>query len=1410
MNNITYSNYVWVDPDFIPVFSGNSDIIYPNKWKSFYPHDSFKKILHGIVDMLEKGSIAKDLSQWMYGAYGTGKTYASFTIKHLLEDPLDSVNSYFEQNGLETLWNRIQGIRVKGNILVVHKSSSAGINTQNKLFNTITTSVKDALVSKGYTYFGASSRYDKILATLKDKNSSFNFNAVFTKYHSKFTEYQNIEQIINDLESKDINTDEKIELLDRIIDVAEEEAYNWSTTPNEVVSWLNDVREKNNIQAIVFIWDEFTEYFKNNQNNITGLQEIAMASPRINFYFFLITHSDINQLIMDKAASKIMQARFILQELVLGENTALTLLGNALHVDNNNKIVWEKVKSALWFNIQNAVKYIEIKDKSIKESDFVTLLPMHPYASYLLNYISQNISSNQRTMFQFLSGDYKFGESERKNFKWFINNVCYDENEENGWNYLTVDLLWDYFFFESNVDFDSAFIDVINHYTTFFEFCDTEQRLKVFKVALLLIALHVKQGGSNRSRKTSLLRPTLKNIRACFIGTPMQDDVLEELNYLIDRGMLGSLDDFQDTIYVMNSVSVDKARMDEKREDARRQFAFDKILKDANAVLQKQLIPNVAFLRCRYSFEFLTTTNAKDAVNGINVENNVVPVFIIFAKNESEEAKFAGIKDYIFNKYGSECLIIDFTTFPFTDERFERYIDSKAKEGYFNELRNHNDQVKLARKNCENIVSEWTNSLLTITYRVYTSINNSTQLTNPAALKKILLEVNDTLYPYGAEKICDNEKLFSPKGYKEIVAKIGMGRESIPANYGYLRLVINALDKDGIWNSNNYWIVNPNHIVSKMKTTVDNFIWDSFNKDNVVRILDIWTILQKRPYGLLPNTGSAFLLGFLLKEYADSNFYKQDYYKHTVPLNSSDLSDIIYGVVKGLPKAKDQFIVRQKSSHVVFCEKTGEIFKIAKENRGTISDISANIYVFLTHNIYPLWSIIYYLEEFCYEDSMCDIMIETINKLCDFVDPVSSNESNKTKIAEEIYELYANNSGLEIKLGNIINIQCMKQGMLVYIIKKKPELNLLVNSLGMNSDDSLILLSKKLSNDASYLWKKEEIDSQINSLFEELQLVQSINNLLADKKKDLSGAINALKNRLAYIKFPLKLIEEYSPDLSNFIYKMNSLVNRKLNYNVSLITTISGYAQDFNDFINNQSNIFIILSKKYIDSSIDNNEIDYLFDKIQVNALNQDLDAYIITLKEMLASYRRNKKKNVLFKKWEEVSGGSSSPQEWSKRNGFPILCLFIEDSQFDSIRKMFDILNDRPSLVDDEQIDNAITFLSSSKIDILNDTNMCNSLFIKYFCGDYSMIIDDPSVLREILRNVIGNNVYNWFFHRDKAKNEIIQKALYIYIRKYQNIAKKQVHKLTAQEAHLYLEQLVEDNPLLGIKIMKDVSYRE
>ena len=110
---------------------------------------------------------------------------------------------------------------------------------------------------------------------------------------------------------------------------------------------------------------------------------------------------------------------------------------------------------------------------------------MHPYTAYLLKYIAKDISSNQRTIFQFLSGDYA-GDDDKTNFKWFVEHFAFEYGK---WNYLTVDYLWNYFFKANNVDLDSSFIQKITHYNNYAPLCDDpasetigERRRRILKV----------------------------------------------------------------------------------------------------------------------------------------------------------------------------------------------------------------------------------------------------------------------------------------------------------------------------------------------------------------------------------------------------------------------------------------------------------------------------------------------------------------------------------------------------------------------------------------------------------------------------------------------------------------------------------------------------------------------------------------------------------------------------------------------------------------------------------------------------------------------------------------------------------------------------------------------------------------
>ena len=105
----TYRKYFNIDPDYFPAV--NEDVIKkePDLWKKYYPHETFVKLLKQMVNVLER---KQKLNIWVEGAYGTGKSHAVLTLKHLLDADNADVEAYFKTFGLDQdLCNKLLAVK---------------------------------------------------------------------------------------------------------------------------------------------------------------------------------------------------------------------------------------------------------------------------------------------------------------------------------------------------------------------------------------------------------------------------------------------------------------------------------------------------------------------------------------------------------------------------------------------------------------------------------------------------------------------------------------------------------------------------------------------------------------------------------------------------------------------------------------------------------------------------------------------------------------------------------------------------------------------------------------------------------------------------------------------------------------------------------------------------------------------------------------------------------------------------------------------------------------------------------------------------------------------------------------------------------------------------------------------------
>ena len=1383
-----YKEYIKVESDFIPVFSSSSDRTHPESWKSFYPHDSFKKILTLTVETLEKASALKDRPIWIHGSYGTGKTFASFVVKHILEDNLDEVEKYFTHHEINSLWQRIAGVRSKGKILVVHQSSSAGINSQSKLFNTIIESVKRALRENGYTYTGAASILEKVLATLKDPNATFNFQAAFNKYRGKFLAYSSPEEIIADLET--LEGQERLDLLEDIADVAEKESYNWSMSVQDVIDWLRDVREKNNLYAVFFIWDEFTEYFRNNLNNITGLQEIAQNAAELSFYFFLITHSDANQLITDPIQRKIIEARFKISPITLAESTAFQLMAQALRIEPDLKNEWAKISLELWESVQReAVNFIIRRDESIKLDDMKKLLPIHPYAAYLLKFIAQSISSNQRTMFQFLcaAGD--------GTFKNFIDSQGF---EYGGDNFLTTDSLWDYFFQEDNPDLDKTFMDAIGHYNNFAPACKNDNQRRVLKTTLILFALQQKNIGG-RGGATSLLRSTQKNICACFAGTPLENEVRPTLNYFADRGIVSALEEGNDTNYILATTQIDPDRMENILEQVRREKSFDAVIKDDSYGVSKKFKPT-DYLKYRLDIQIISPTKFLQTSTSIPLDDNQILTFYIFAADEDEQGKVNQTIQKIREKFTERCIIADFSGTPFTKQRYEKFIQNKARELYFKDVPNQAGQVKLAKKSAADLVEEWIRQLAVTTVRVYSSAEEPAQISGEGNFFKLLRELNKRFFGGGLEEISINDKLFAPSGLTENVAKYAISGERIKGSSSWLNLLGDPFRELVIRGGDKYWLATPSHTISKMKLVVESVVENGLAQQNEIAFSDIWDALKKPPVGLLKCPGSIFLFALLMKDHADKDFYVRDVNNNTHTLTGERLCNLIVNTVKELPGAQDKFIVKQTPEHIKFGWITSDIFNLPRERVNSVDDAAKNIKVRLTQSHYPLWSLKYFVEENYFDAPHKETYLRFLELLEELINPHTGRDV--TKVADDIFFIYDKKPVVIEDLKEIVREENFKTGMTGYIAQYKPELIKISGRLNLIKGEYLSRLNEKLSADAAYLWKIDDVNRQIDNLLEELRLIEAINSVLSTPQKKLSEAYRALGEKLNKIRIPRAAVEEFQPNLKPLLQIFAALRNNTEKNFAQATEQINRSAQMFTDFFENQFEFFTKALTEYVDGVIDSKLVEKLFNDAPAGIFFKTRDDFVQQMNSRLKNFRQDEKTGKFFGAWHEVTG-TTSPADWSNQNEIPILCMFQDC--LDEAQSCFSALNKKSPLANETELDAAIKFIRSEKFSRLADKESCERMFVNYFCGENYSVVVTAEDLRRILRQCVGGNVYSWFAKKKISEPQIKAFAEKNYREKFLSTVREKIRELSAEEAQKYLEELIVRDTLLGIRVLKN-----
>jgi len=1391
-----YRSYFSINESYFPAV--NQDVIRnnPELWKTYYPHVSFIQLLNQTKNVLTNN---QRMSIWVEGSYGTGKSHAVLTLKKLLDCSNEELKEYFDKYSsvlTHDLYNEFYNIKNQNKkILTVHRYGSSDVRNDKVLIGYVQESIINALKENGYDYLGQVGIKQAIINWLSEEVNKNYFNNIISapEYKIKFNG-KTADVILENL--KTWTADNAIqELIEKISGVGEDKGIKpFVLQKEDLKTWIIDVIDKNKLKAIFFIWDEFSDYFDINKGNLSCFQFLAEISETQPFYFCIVTHkSDIFfEKTNDNVKIKI-NGRFISPHcsIELPDNMAFTLAAHAMQkvADPQIQNEWNEIVDAL-YELTHYSREEVIKTARIGEKELKGVLPIHPYAALVLKHIAKYFDSNQRSMFDFIKNDRG---DDIKGFQWFIDNCGPDDDE----TLLTVDFLWD-FFYEKGKDYLSLQIrQILDVYSRTESHHLIKNQERVLKTILLLQAINEKVGD-----EVSLFIPNKKNLAMAFEGTDITPSNVDSLaqslikeQIIFERPMGGGAMKYSALISSGNQEEIEK-----EKEKIKKETRTEKLL-DEGEFEDDFKLP--AYLKIRYKDIRLTCENIKMNLSRLKNESNnysnLLYVAYTFARNQEESKKIRDEIEKIYSEGFEKIVFVDYSQIYLSDDLFNQYVENMANCNY--QKGKDAGQSKTFDRNAKEALRKWKNQIKMTSPKVFRYTDKSGTICNLEELYNLLKEFDREHFKYAVETHIDVLDTMYAANALRLGADCGIKGEL----KGTFKATIDSkkLDKQfaGVWNVEKYWINKPYELLSRIKIAVENVIKSKFETNTRVSIADIYEVLMDEPFGFMPCNLSAFILGFVLREYANDAYNWTDGLT-TVPMSIDKLKEMIEEIIKKQHqpdmKYKDKYIVAMSPEQREFNKTTAKVFNIDESACTSVENTRAHVRLKMTTYGFPIWTL-----KFCNFNS--NNFDEGLNKLIDLYVELANNSSlskTETDIALEIGSLYLSKNELCDYFKSILSKENCTIGMMKYLEQYKDGILLTYAKEIGDNGEFINEISKKFSEASNWVWNKDTVDKTIDETILEYEIVVESNKLIL-KTSSYEDCLHEWAKKTDSFKLAFETLRHEVGNLSDFLNYLYQIKKHGYVYNIDkekFLKCIKEQSNEFRDFCGNQ----LVLLKKICSNNLEGLNDDDI-SKIAVSYLNgvftYENSIFQAELDDAVKTYKTNLTKYKLLALWKEKTN-TDSPNDWSNAYSMPILCM-IPASEQSITKKIFDIINGQTTAKDN--IEDAIDFLSNFKyFDDLNDVAKRDAAFRKNILKSYSILIDDINDIKESIRHKCSTHPYDWL-----GAIEIEDYIKSIAAQKYKNDISLKVNALidsmSSDDLKKYLKELIKENMVVGIEIINN-----
>ena len=1391
-----YRQYFDIDPEYFPVV--NEDVINknPEVWKKFYPHATFLNLLKDTISVLQK---KQRRSIWVEGAYGTGKSHAVLTLKKLLDASEGETRDYFERFELDNdLFNKFQGAKNSGEILTVHRYGSSSIRNDQNLVFALQESIEKALEDKGIQNKGQSALRDSALAWLSDPANKSYFNDLATGAYANLFGGDDADAIIANLSG--LSGDSLLAFMEKIFKVADErqiKALSLDTTG--LVTWIKEIIQANNLKAIVFIWDEFTEFFNNNARSLTGFQEIVELSQTAPFYMIIVTHKSAGLFHDgDKDKSKILD-RFINPTCIieLPESMAFQLMGAAMEKTKDQVVLnkWKEIVKELDERTYASREIVRAKTK-ISDEELKAILPIHPYAALMLKHISSAFDSNQRSMFDFIKNDRG---DEIKGFQWFID--TYGPFNDNP--LLTVDQLWDFFYEKGKEHLSQDIRSILDYYSRAgLEQLDDEEK-RVLKTTLLLQAISQKVGDA-----VELFIPNDKNINNAFEGSDLDSDAASRCarklvrdQVLFEKSLGGGKNQYSALISGGNYEAIKKHKEEVEKTQT------SKLIKDGELGGAIQL---TGALGVRYELAFASASNFNEELSKLN--NKVVnhpykiPAIVALAKNDDEgyaiERKIRNaLKDDV-----DHMVYIDGSLTPFGRDGFEQYCENMAQAKYYQGK--DNDLFRQYETNATEVLERWRNRVSKGEFKVYTAKNpEGERVPSADELRTLLLGINKSRFKKGLENnpgVIDNM-------YTRSSLKLGVKCGALQEVQGTFRSTNDKTKLENVigeaWKyEGKYWEDEPKLLISKIKIAVEDVIQQGFATNGRVSMMRIYDVLKAEPYGFMPCNLSAFVLGFVLKEYVDGTYTWSDG-NFNEELTVDKLQEMVEGVIKlqATPNSKysEQFIVIMTKEQKSFNEVTSIAFDIDERNCTSVEQTRDRIRGKMKEYSFPIWTIKSILDE---QETKTDsgVLKEIIDHYVDIAKGYNMGDGSAgaSDIATKIGKLCLENKDVADDLRSLLNKETCTEGMIKYLKEfNNGELSELAKKVGDGGQYINALRNKFDANEANWVWDKDTAQEKIREVILEYNIILESQRFLPGVTS-FNDAVRKWCEKCGHIGISFEAVKGYTGSMEEFLELLHQVVRSGAilpSQKEKFYDLLVAYGDAFSAFYSNQVTLF----KRIYDDNLkdfNNEEIKQIYNSIGSGFFTERKTMYDHTVMDEVEKYKINSKSAELKRMWRDGTD-TENPWEWSKKYHMPILSM-VDDEKIQEAKTVFRAINmprDYKSTIDE-----AIDFLKDGGLfSKLNDEAARDRAFRQSVIKGYDAMLPDIEEVKYYLDSVVTAEPYDWFALPviDKKIKELAEEK---YKSGGSDKAMKKIDQMELSEVKRYLKDLIKNDLDVGMAIIK------